>query len=222
MALGAVAPMIVKGRWMTTRLERGLQILSILESQGSYNAHQLASKMGVTRRTIFRDIALLRQLGWPVHFDADSSAYTLHSGHSGAGQPTGLSESDRSRKFPSASGAGKVGDQSVRWDITLESVAQAVRDCQPLRLNKASADDTAAAVAMRPMELIYTAAGWVVRGRNLDSSEGTRWVSVDLDDDCVVVPLDQWPLRDTPPPAHPAPHSAAPSDPGKRSAEDAG
>jgi len=62
---------------MTTRLERGLRIYVLLRRGVTYDAHQLAELMGVTRRTIFRDIALLRKIGLPIEFDVVSSCYSI-------------------------------------------------------------------------------------------------------------------------------------------------
>jgi len=62
---------------MTHRLERILRILSLLQSGVTYNALQLAEETGVHRRTVFRDVALLRGAGIPIRFDADTSCYSL-------------------------------------------------------------------------------------------------------------------------------------------------
>ena len=46
---------------MNKRLERGLRILILLQSGARYDALRLAQEMKVTRRTIFRDIAMLKE-----------------------------------------------------------------------------------------------------------------------------------------------------------------
>jgi predicted DNA-binding transcriptional regulator YafY len=62
---------------MASRLDRVLRIVILLQTGVPYNAHQLAQETGVHRRTIFRDIASLRNLGLPVQFDAETARYFL-------------------------------------------------------------------------------------------------------------------------------------------------
>ncbi len=62
---------------MASRLDRVLRIVILLQTGVPYNAHQLALETGVHRRTIFRDIASLRNLGLPVQFDSETARYYL-------------------------------------------------------------------------------------------------------------------------------------------------
>lgn len=62
---------------MTHRLERILKLVSLLQSGAPYNALQLAQETNVHRRTVFRDVALLRSAGIPIRFDTDTSCYSL-------------------------------------------------------------------------------------------------------------------------------------------------
>lgn len=62
---------------MTHRLERILRILSLLQSGAPFNALQLAQETAVHRRTVFRDVALLRAAGIPIRFDPETSCYSL-------------------------------------------------------------------------------------------------------------------------------------------------
>ncbi|WP_425618333.1 helix-turn-helix transcriptional regulator [Anatilimnocola sp. NA78] len=62
---------------MTHRLERILRILSLLQSGITYNALQLAEATGVHRRTVFRDVALLRGAGIPIRFEPETACYSL-------------------------------------------------------------------------------------------------------------------------------------------------
>ena len=61
---------------MTNRLERGLEILERLKQGVPLAPTQLAKWMDVSRRTIFRDIAALRQLGFDIQFDTETSCYS--------------------------------------------------------------------------------------------------------------------------------------------------
>ncbi len=60
------------------RLHRVLKILSLLESGRPYGAGQLAEACGVSRRTIYRDLATLEAAGIPVFFDREAGHYRVH------------------------------------------------------------------------------------------------------------------------------------------------
>lgn len=62
---------------MSHRLERILKLMSLLQSGRPYNALQLAQETAVHRRTVFRDVALLRSSGIPIRFDTDTACYSL-------------------------------------------------------------------------------------------------------------------------------------------------
>jgi predicted DNA-binding transcriptional regulator YafY len=62
---------------LTTRFQRVLRLLMYLQSGPRFNAGELAHEFQVSRRTIFRDITVLREMGIPVHFDETSDAYRL-------------------------------------------------------------------------------------------------------------------------------------------------
>ena len=59
------------------RLVRVLRLLLRLQSGPRYNAAQLAAELGVSRRTIFRDVNLLRDSGIPVAYDEKVESYIL-------------------------------------------------------------------------------------------------------------------------------------------------
>ena len=46
---------------------RVLTLLSLLESRATWSGPELAAELGVTTRTIRRDVERLRELGYPVH-----------------------------------------------------------------------------------------------------------------------------------------------------------
>ena len=67
-----------------TRISRLVQLISLLQAGKGQNADELSAQCGVSRRTMFRDLDLLRQAGVPVLFDDDegcvphsSTAYFL-------------------------------------------------------------------------------------------------------------------------------------------------
>ncbi|QDU71141.1 helix-turn-helix transcriptional regulator [Mucisphaera calidilacus] len=52
-----------------TRLPRLLRLITLLQSGQAQNPDQLAEELGVHRRTVFRDLDLLRKAGIPCFFD---------------------------------------------------------------------------------------------------------------------------------------------------------
>lgn len=62
-----------------SRLKRLLRLLALIDSAEVRSAVQLAEAIGVSRRTVFRDLALLEQCGLPVRFEHGSRGYTLAS-----------------------------------------------------------------------------------------------------------------------------------------------
>lgn len=59
------------------RLKRIVQLLSILDSPKPHSAAQLAQAIGVSKRTVYRDLAALEQCGVPALFDDAVHGYTL-------------------------------------------------------------------------------------------------------------------------------------------------
>ena len=60
-----------------TRISRLVQLISLLQAGKGQNADALSTLCGVSRRTLFRDLDLLRQAGVPVVFDDDQGWYRL-------------------------------------------------------------------------------------------------------------------------------------------------
>ena len=61
------------------RHSRALRILSCLQSGPSFNARELARRMNVSRRTIYRDLNLIRAAGIDVFFDETHDSYRIRS-----------------------------------------------------------------------------------------------------------------------------------------------
>ena len=59
------------------RLRRLLRLLELLQSGQYYDVAKLAAECGVSRRTIFRDLALLQKSGVQVRFDGTRQGYTV-------------------------------------------------------------------------------------------------------------------------------------------------
>ena len=69
------------------RHSRALKILTCLQSGPGFNAQELANQMAVSRRTIFRDLNLIRNAGVEIFFDATHDAYRLHEQNRGLPLP---------------------------------------------------------------------------------------------------------------------------------------
>jgi len=54
-----------------SRVGRVVKLLTILQSSQSYSVDDLAKMLGISRRTLFRDMGALRSLGVPYSHDAD-------------------------------------------------------------------------------------------------------------------------------------------------------
>lgn len=57
---------VEKNAGMAETTQRVLRLLGLLETRTTWQAHELAARMDVTERTARRDVARLRQLGYPV------------------------------------------------------------------------------------------------------------------------------------------------------------
>jgi proteasome accessory factor B len=60
-----------------TRIHRLLQLIGLLQAGRGYNVEALARQCGVSRRTIFRDLDVLRESGVPLHFDDAQQRYRI-------------------------------------------------------------------------------------------------------------------------------------------------
>jgi len=78
---------------MESPAARLLGLLSLLQSRPRWNAPELAERLGVTARTVRRDISRLRELGYPVDAEAGrAGGYQLGAG--GALPPLLLSDDE--------------------------------------------------------------------------------------------------------------------------------
>ncbi len=75
------------------RYRRIIRFLSYLQSGSRYNAVQLAREFQVSRRTVFRDIALLRDIGIPISYDDVRDGYYVPAGQR-LPQVSGLNEDE--------------------------------------------------------------------------------------------------------------------------------
>lgn len=66
-----------RGRNVIGRHQRVLRILNRLKAGDTVNARDLARQWQVSRRTVYRDLGLLRDAGVPIHFDQQESCYRV-------------------------------------------------------------------------------------------------------------------------------------------------
>ncbi|MBN1845238.1 MAG: WYL domain-containing protein [Sedimentisphaerales bacterium] len=60
-----------------TRLERILRLLNLLQSSRYYRPAELAELLGISRRTVFRDLEMLYQAGIPCYYDDEQGGYRI-------------------------------------------------------------------------------------------------------------------------------------------------
>jgi predicted DNA-binding transcriptional regulator YafY len=60
-----------------SRISRIVQILTTLQSGHGYSVDDLTKILGVSRRTIFRDLKELQAISVPYHFDSKTGGYTI-------------------------------------------------------------------------------------------------------------------------------------------------
>ena len=66
---------------MTETSSRLLELLSLLQARRDWRGDELAERLGVSRRTIRRDVERLRELGYPVQsLTGPAGGYRLEAG----------------------------------------------------------------------------------------------------------------------------------------------
>ena len=63
------------------KIKRLLQLQRLLQDEPAYDADQLASLLGVSKRTIHRDLNTLQALGIDVHFDRREDSYQIQGAY---------------------------------------------------------------------------------------------------------------------------------------------
>lgn len=61
----------------SSRISRVMQILTTLQAGKSYAVEDLSEMLGMSRRTVFRDLKELRSIGVPCRYDVRTSSYTI-------------------------------------------------------------------------------------------------------------------------------------------------
>ena len=61
-----------------SRIYRLLRLITLLQQGRSYTANELAEELGVSRRTVFRDLNMLEMAHIPYYFDEQRSGYRIN------------------------------------------------------------------------------------------------------------------------------------------------
>ena len=119
---------------MTDTAGRLLRLLPLLTARPSWRGQELAERMGVTTRTIRRDIDRLRELGYPVHaIPGPQGGYALGAG---AGLPPLLLDDDSAVAVVLGLRAA-AADPSLRYNAEAAArAAAAIDQVMPSRLRR--------------------------------------------------------------------------------------
>ncbi|WP_232666887.1 helix-turn-helix transcriptional regulator [Pseudonocardia sp. TRM90224] len=104
---------------------RLLKLLSLLQAHREWTGADLAERLGVTTRTVRRDVDRLRELGYPVHASRGTAGYQLGAG---AALPPLLLDDDEAvavvvgLRTASAGSVAGIGETSLRALGKLEQV----------------------------------------------------------------------------------------------------
>ncbi|MEJ3659134.1 YafY family protein [Actinomycetes bacterium KLBMP 9759] len=104
---------------------RLLKMLSLLQTRREWTGADLADRLGVTTRTVRRDVDRLRELGYPVHASRGTAGYQLGAG---AALPPLLLDDDEAvavvvgLRTASAGSVAGIGETSLRALAKLEQV----------------------------------------------------------------------------------------------------
>ncbi len=104
---------------------RSLKLLGLLQSRREWSGTELADRLGVSTRTVRRDIDRLRDLDYPVHASMGTSGGGYRLG-SGARLPPLLLDDDEAVAVAvglrTASGIENIGETAVRALLKVEQV----------------------------------------------------------------------------------------------------
>jgi predicted DNA-binding transcriptional regulator YafY len=168
---------------------RLLQLLTLLQGRPDWSGPELAERLGVTTRTVRRDVDRLRQLGYPV--DAAPSAAGGYRLASGASLPPLLLDDEEATAIAVALSAGAGGAVAGIEEAALAALAKLDRVLPPRLKHRV---DAASLVTLAQACAAHERVTFAYQDRNEDCSErrvepyrlvstGRRWylVANDLD-----------------------------------------
>lgn len=129
---------------------RLLRLLSLLQSRREWAGAELADRLGITVRTVRRDVERLRALGYSVH--ATPGAAGGYRFGAGASLPPLLLDDD----------------EAVAVDAsTLAVIAAACRDAERLRFGYQDRDSVVSSRDVEPHRLVHTGRHWYLVARDV-------------------------------------------------------
>ncbi|GIW94015.1 MAG: hypothetical protein KatS3mg110_2056 [Pirellulaceae bacterium] len=79
---------------MIAKQARTIRLLACLQSGTAFNAKELSQRFNVSRRTIYRDLRLIRRAGVPIAFDSSHCGYRIDGGQDYVPAALGLTDED--------------------------------------------------------------------------------------------------------------------------------
>lgn len=136
---------------MRDATSRALELIARLEGRPPQSARSLADELGVTERTVRRDVARLRDLGYPI--DTSRGVDNGYSLETGAALPPIVVTFDEAIVCTLA----LQNWQDTRDDVLAASALDKIRAALPRAARTISANVTAAVSRWNPMELLPVA-----------------------------------------------------------------
>ncbi|KAA1260743.1 HTH domain protein [Rubripirellula obstinata] len=146
---------------MTSRLSRGLRILELLKDGVPIDPSWLSDLMAVSRRTIFRDIASLKSLGYEIHFDPDAPGYYLDKN-----DPVKIHANGTSPPFVNAgeTDVAACDPQKYAGLVSRLSEAIALRRAVSIKVRVSAMLFSESSIVL-PIELTFGYSGWRLQYR---------------------------------------------------------
>ncbi|MCC9603660.1 helix-turn-helix domain-containing protein [Stieleria sp. JC731] len=153
---------------MRHRLDRALEILRLVQSGVAADPHAITSKLNVNRRTFYRDIAFLKELGVEISFDHREGRYRIDG-------LAGVENTDGSETFQQVIGQAirQSGESSTVVSIVRHAAAILTGDVEAQSCDGHSDSLVDRGVPARPLGFTSTLGhqttfdGWVETRSNL-------------------------------------------------------
>ena len=167
-----------------TQIKRLLGLLDHLQSDEAHNARQLAEKVGVSRRTLFRDLRALEKLGFEVRYDERAGRYVVEGDREAlAGGTDGGTDqlktlmdlgqrlesspndfNDRIAELPSLIELRASHDGASNEGEVFGAIVQSLCLRRKLRIMRTAGGDSSQVQSVTPLRLTFSQAAWHMIG----------------------------------------------------------